>query len=98
MKWRVYAVRRYTPNLYSMKVQHFDSIIDIVEPIAEMDSRCVEAIASMLGIELRKRIRIPAIYLLRISLDNLDDECRKAVENILRRIRDANTVLEIVEV
>ncbi len=94
MKWRTFVVHRRYPHPYPAKVQHFDSVLDIVEEVS-MSDRCVEELLSMLGIGTEvKHVRIGIDKVLALDMERLSDACREEVEDLLKRLRSIQSFLE----
>ena len=90
-------IERYKPLDYALKIQHFDSSLDIVRFTIDVPPHCIDSIVKQLGIDmtvfnLRRRVYIPFESLAQIDDRSLDESCRHILYQIYRNAKPGNVI------
>lgn len=90
-------VERYKPLDYALKIQHFDSSLDIVRFAIDVPPQCVNDIAKQLGIDitvfnLRRRVYISFESLAQIDDRSLDESCQHILYQVYRNAKPGDVI------
>jgi len=90
-------IERYRPLDYALKIQHFDSLLDIVRFTIDIPSQCIDGIAKQLGIDmnvfnLRRRVYISFESLAQIDDRSLDESCRHILYQVYRNAKPGDVI------